>query len=250
MIQSLERAFAILQLLDQQEPTAEGLGAQDVATRMGLKFPTAHSFLKSLVELGYLERVPASGKYRVSAKLARLGNRQGRLKALETVATREIEGLAERFHETVSLSLEVDFRRRGLVLAESTQELRVVQRQGDGTFYPYPVGRVHLSHMSPARLDAFVAERGLPTGEWPGVTTREELDAALERIRREGCEVKRNEAIGAAALAVPVLGLEEELNAALCLVLPLLRLDAAKCREIIVALQESAQRITTAMQEQ
>jgi len=62
--------------------------------------------------------------------------------------------------------------------------------------------------------------------------------------------VKRNEAIGAAALAVPVLGLEEELNAALCLVLPLLRFDAARCREIIVALQESAQRITTAMQEQ
>jgi len=250
MIQSLERAFAILQLLDQQEPAAEGLGAQDVATRMGLKFPTAHSFLKSLVELGYLERVPTSGKYRVSAKLARLGNRQGRLKALEAIATREIEGLAERFHETVSLSLEVDYQRQGLVLSESTQELRVVQRHGDGTFYPYPVGRVHLSRMGPARLDAFVAERGLPTGEWPGVTTREELDAALERIRREGCEVKRNEAIGAAALAVPVLGLEEELNAALCLVLPLLRFDAARCREIIVALQESAQRITTAMQEQ
>jgi len=186
MIQSLERAFAILQLLDQQEPAAEGLGAQDVATRMGLKFPTAHSFLKSLVELGYLERVPTSGKYRVSAKLARLGNRQGRLKALEAIATREIEGLAERFHETVSLSLEVDYQRQGLVLSESTQELRVVQRHGDGTFYPYPVGRVHLSRMGPARLDAFVAERGLPTGEWPGVTTREELDAALERIRREG----------------------------------------------------------------
>lgn len=249
MIQSLERAFAILQLLDRHEPADEGLGAQDIATQMGLKFPTAHSFLKSLVELGYLERVPGTGKYRIATRLARLGNRQSRIRALEAAATREIEALAERFHETVSLSLETDFHRRGLVLAESTQELRVVQRQGDGTFYPYPVGRVHLSRLSLQRLETFLAERGLPTGEWPGVTTRAELDAALERIRQSGSEVKRNEAIGAAAIAVPVLGLEEELNAALCLVLPLLRLDEAKCREIIVALQESAQRITTAMQE-
>ena len=249
MIQSVERAFAILSLLDHSDPDGKGLGAQEIANQMGLKFPTAHNFLKSLVELGYLERVAANGKYRVAAKLGRLGNRRNRAKVLESVARSEIERLAERFRETVSLSLEVDFQREGLVLAESTQELRVVQRHGDSTFYPFPVGRVHLSRLSPERLERFVAQHGLPAGAWPGVETREELDAALARIRREGCEVKRNREIGAAAIAVPVPGLDEEFNAALCLVLPLLRLDEAKCREIIVALQESAHRIATAMQE-
>lgn len=247
MIQSLERAFSILRLLDGHEPAAEGLGAQEVANRTGLKFPTAHNFLKSLVELGYVERVPENGRYRVSAKLGRLGNRQDRLKTLESVASAAIQRLAERFHETVSLSLEMDFRRRSLILAESTQELRVVQGKGDDAFYPFPVGRVHLSRMAPERLAEFVARRGLPSGEWPGVETRTELDEALARIRREGCEVKRNEAVGAAAIAVPVLGLEEEWNAALCLVLPLLRFDAARCREIVAALQESARSIATAM---
>ena len=249
MIQSLERAFAILSLLDRDDPDGQGLGAQEIANEMGLKFPTTHNFLKSLVGLGYLERVPENSRYRLSPKLGRLGNRRTRVKALEAAATKEIEHLAETFRETVSLSLEVDFQRQGLVLVESTQDLRVVQRQGDGTFYPYPVGRVHLSRLSPKRLDLFVEQRGLPTGEWPGVETRQELDAALAKIRHEGSEVKRNQKLGAAALAAPVLGLKEELNAALCLVLPLSRLNAATCRRIIVALQESAQRITTAMQE-
>jgi DNA-binding IclR family transcriptional regulator len=249
MIQSLERGFAVLELFDRDDVSGEGLGAQEVATELGLKFPTAHNFLKSLVELGYLERVPANGKYRLSSRLGRLGNRQNRLKTLRTVAGNEIERLAERFQETVSLSLETDFQREGLVLAESTQDLRVVQRHKDSAFYPYPVGRVHLSRLSPARLEEFIAERGLPTGEWPGVGTRPELDAALERIRTDGHEVKRNHEIGAAAIAVPVPGLDDEFNAALCLVLPLLRLDEAKCQEIILALQESAQRITTAMQQ-
>jgi IclR family pca regulon transcriptional regulator len=247
MIQSLERAFSILRLLDGHDPAEEGLGAQEVANRTGLKFPTAHNFLKSLVELGSVERVPGNGRYRVSARLGRLGNRRNRLRMLESVASAEIQLLADRFHETVSLSLEIDFRRRGLILAESTQELRVVQSHGEETFYPFPVGRVQLSRMTPERLDEFVARRGLPTGEWPGVETREQLDAALERIRREGCEVKRNEAVGAAAIAVPVLGLGDEWNAALCLVLPLLRFDAARCREIVAALQESARNIATAM---
>jgi DNA-binding IclR family transcriptional regulator len=249
MIQSLERGFAILELIDRSDPSGEGMGAQDVATETGLKFPTAHNFLKSLVELGYLERVPENGRYRIAARLRRLGNRQHRLQRLRDVASGEIERLAERFRETVSLSLEVDFQREGLVLAESTQDLRVVQRHRDSAFYPYPVGRVHLSHMSPARLEQFVAARGLPTGEWPGVETREQLDRALATIRANGCEVKHNHEIGAAAIAVPVHDLEPELNAALCLVLPLLRLDDAKCHEIVTALQESAQRITTAMQE-
>lgn len=240
MIQSLQRAFTILELLDRESPGDEGMGPQDVANRVGLKFPTAHNFLKSLVELGYLERVPESGKYRVSAQLGRLGNTGARVKALEAAGEREIQRLADEFRESVSLSLEVDFWRESLVIAESDQELRVVQRRRDDQFYRYPVGRVHLSRMSPERFEKYAAQKGLPEGNWEGVKTRDEVEAALEQIRRDGCAVKRNPAVGAAAISVPILDLPGDLNAALCLVLPLVRFNATKCREIVAALQASA----------
>ncbi|MBT3379291.1 MAG: helix-turn-helix domain-containing protein [Lentisphaerae bacterium] len=245
MIQSLQRAFTILELLDREGLGEEGMGAQELANRVGLKFPTAHSFLKSLVELGYLERVPESGKYRTSAQLGRLGNTGACVKALEAVGEREIQRLAEEFRESVSLSLEADFWRESLLIAESDQELRVVHRRRDDQFYRFPVGRVHLSRMSAERLDVYVARNGLPEGDWDGVETRGEVEHALAKIRSEGHAVKRNPAVGAAAISVPILGLPGDLNAALCLVLPLIRFNTARCREIVAALQVSAAAIST-----
>jgi len=247
VIQSLQRAFTILELLDRESPGDEGMGAQDVANRVGLKFPTAHNFLKSLVELGYLERVPENGRYRVSAKLGRLGNTGRRIRSLEVAGEAEIQRLAAEFRETVSLSLELDFRRESLVVAESDQELRAVQRRHDDQFYRYPVGRVHLSRMAPERLNPYVERNGLPGDDWGGIDTRKRLDRALAEIRRDGCAVKRNPQVGAAAVSVPILGVEDELNAALCLVLPLIRFNEAKCREIVTALQGTAETIVAAM---
>jgi len=249
MIQSLARGFAILEILDRESPGDEGMGAQEAANRAGLKFPTAHNFLKSLVELGYLERVPGNANYRVSGRLARLGNVGARVRALETVGRREIERLAERHRETVSLSVEMDFQRHRLVIAESDQELRVVQRRRDDQFYRYPVGRVHLSRVPPERLRAYVERTGFPGDDWDGIASMAELEEALGKIRREGCAVKRNPKVGAAAISVPITGLECDLNAALCLVLPLTRFSAAKCREIVAALKESAEAIAQTMTE-
>lgn len=247
MIQSLQRAFAILELIDREGAGDDGMSAQEVANRVGLKYPTTHNFLKSLVALGYLERVLDTGKYRVSAKLGRLGKSGARVKALETAGEKEIQRLARAFGETVSLSLEVDFMRHSLVIAESSQELRVVQRRRNDQFFPYPVGRVHLSRMSPDRLHTYVERNGLPGADWDGIDARDRLDAALAKIRRDGCAAKRNPQVGAAAISVPILGLADELNAALCLVLPLTRFNATKCREIVAALQKAAENITSAM---
>ena len=191
-----------------------------------------------------MERVPETGKYRLSAQLGQLGNTGARVKELESVGERELQRLADEFRESVSLSLELDYWRESLAIVESDQELRVVQRRRDDQFYRYPVGRVHLSRMSAEHFEAFVAQKGLPEGSWDGVETRAEVEEALEQIRRAGCAVKRNPVVGAAAISVPILDLPGDLNAALCLVLPLIRFSAARCREIVAALQASAAAIT------
>lgn len=249
MIQSLQRAFSILELLDRDTSGSEGLGPQEIANHVGLKFPTTHNFLKSLVELGYLERVPDAARYRIAGKLIHLGATRSRVQMLRQCGEAEIRRLWTQFRETVSLDLETNLMREGICVAESNRELRVVQRQRHGEFYPYPVGRVLLSGMSPDRLQAFVDQNGFPKDKWNGIDTRHTLNQALKIIRHDQVEVKRNLQIGAAAIAVPIEGLDESLNAALCLVLPLVRLDDAKCAEIVGALHESAEAIAQRVRE-
>ena len=64
-VQSLERAFGILEAMADAGGT---LGLSQLATRVQLPLPTAHRFVRTLVELGYLRQEP-SRQYALGPKL-------------------------------------------------------------------------------------------------------------------------------------------------------------------------------------
>ena len=65
-IQALERAAAILGAFTAEEPE---LRLSDLAERLGLHKATTHRFLVNLEHLGFVERSPRSGRYRLGWRL-------------------------------------------------------------------------------------------------------------------------------------------------------------------------------------
>lgn len=70
IVKSVGKAFAVLQSFS---PTAQELVLADVARAANMDNATAHRLLKTLVELGYIERVPDSRRFRLSLKCLDLG---------------------------------------------------------------------------------------------------------------------------------------------------------------------------------
>jgi len=67
-VQSVERAFSILETFDEQHPART---AADIAEASGLARPTTYRMLQTLRRLGYIRNV--NGRFEVTPRVLRLG---------------------------------------------------------------------------------------------------------------------------------------------------------------------------------
>jgi DNA-binding IclR family transcriptional regulator len=70
-VQSIERAAAILHVVAGSGGT---LGVTDIAEAVGLAKTTAHSLLRTLLLVGFVEQDPGTGRYSLGSALLRLGS--------------------------------------------------------------------------------------------------------------------------------------------------------------------------------
>ncbi len=248
MIQSLERAFRILRLLDELEEPESGMGAQEIALRSELKFPTAHNFIKSLVSLGYVEQLSGTGKYRVSAALARLGSGGGRLKTLERVAGPFAAAAAAELGETVVVVAERKLKRVLLCAAESTQALRVsLPHKEESLAWDKATTRIIAGAMGAEKLSRLVALIGLPGKAWDGIAAEAALEKALDAVRRNRRVVADDADAGIASFAVPIEDAQGLVQASIGAYLPRHRCSPEKERTIFRVLEKEVQNIEKAL---
>jgi DNA-binding IclR family transcriptional regulator len=178
-VQSVHRAIELLE--DLRRAGESGASLRDLAVRARLKPPTAHNLLKTLVSLEYAAHDPATRRYRLGGRARSLGRPADPVETLARVAGPSLNTLRDRFRETVILTVFRDGMRCTLRTAESTEDLRVGAGCGEDVhLYTTATGRVLLSLIPAADLEAFVAAHGLPGREWPGVRTRRQLAAARD----------------------------------------------------------------------
>jgi len=245
MIQSVARAFALLEALHTRGAVPMSLG--ELAGLTGLKAPTAHNLLATLAALGYVEHDAETRRYALGEKARALGRWQFIVSALVDAAHPVLQGLQEELGETVLLALYRDGRRDTVAAVESAHSLRVGGATGtDDRLYGTATGRVLLSLLADEALDAFVRERGLPGDEWPGIGTGEQLAGELRRIRAARFVALRPAGGDVQAAAVPVVVSEPHVQAALGMYYPTVRPPRGGTRRIRTCLGEAAERIATA----
>lgn len=189
-VQSVERAFAILEAFDEENPSLSGTAIVDAT---GLARPTVYRLLQTLQTLGYVRNV--GGRFELTARILRLGGGYLGRQVLATRAQPILDRLARTTGEHVALAVLDEDEAVCIGASFSPQSRMLAVALGVGQRVPADrtsLGWVLLAHQ-PGEASA-AAIPGAP--DWP---------ERAARIREQGYAVA-DESLesGLRAISVPV----------------------------------------------
>jgi DNA-binding IclR family transcriptional regulator len=202
-IQSIERAAAILELLEQSD---RPLQLREVTDHLRLSKATAHGIMRTLVTLGFLDQDPDTGSYAPGGRAVGHATAEIDGNDLRSVSMPWADTLAATTGSEVAMALlaghEAELVHHVFRPDDSPQKLRVGQRI---PLHATACGKLILAH-SPMR-DRLLRNVSLDRYTRRTSTSRTRLTEDVDRIRRSGVAVADGEfEPDLAAVAVPVYG--------------------------------------------
>ncbi|MCA2216959.1 IclR family transcriptional regulator [Jidongwangia harbinensis] len=187
VVPAVIRALDILELfLDRPQ-----LSAREVMERLDLPRTTVHELLVTLEARSYLISVPGQPvQYRLGMPLFQLGaafaGRLDLVREAQSVARDVAAACDEAVHVAVLDGADVIY----LVKVDSTHPVRMVSAVGRRLpAHCTAVGKVLLSDLAPAALDALLVKGDLPGMTPESVTDPDRLRAELDSVRADGVAV-------------------------------------------------------------
>jgi DNA-binding IclR family transcriptional regulator len=246
-LQGLDRIVAILDLLGSSD---NSLSLSEICQRMELRKSTAHRALMALERTGLIERAPAS-RYRLGLKLYDMGGR-----AVEQIDLRArvhpfLRKLALRVGETVHLGV---LHRSRIVYIDKVEPInrRVCVSSRTGTsnpVYSTSLGKAILAFLPAEEIAKTVSGLEFTSFTSKTINSREELLAALERVRRRGYSIDDEEMeLGTRCVGAPIFDASRQPIAALSVSGAASRLAAHCVPGIAEHVIRSAQQIALALQ--
>jgi len=203
----LERCFQLIEFLA-EEPRAYRLGV--ISERLGLQKGAAHRLLAALCGMGWVEQEPETGFYRLTLRLAVMGQRVLLATRIPDLTRPILQKLAEESQELVRLAI---------VEGERLSWVAFVQGRRTGLIYqPEMIGRTpltvtshgkaYLSTLPPEDAMRIVCEEGFPPPGRYGpraIQSIEAFAAAIDETRARGWGMSYEEGErGIAAIAAPI----------------------------------------------
>jgi IclR family transcriptional regulator, pca regulon regulatory protein len=219
---SLRAGLAILNCFSAERPV---LGIARLADELNMSRSTTHRYASTLVALGYLEQDHAR-RYRLAPRVADVGMSVLDSMALRGKAREHLRELREQTGRTVSLAVlddgEIRYveRLRGWRRGQHAVDLNI----GVGARMPVhctAMGKVLLANLPERERERLIT--GLELTRWGpnSITSKRSLRAELEKVRSEGMALGDEElAPGVRTIAVPVLGADGEVVAAIGIPVP------------------------------
>ncbi|MGI9116615.1 MAG: IclR family transcriptional regulator [Gaiellales bacterium] len=238
-VAAVERALLVLEILaDAPEP----LGVNDLARRLEVSPSSASRLLGTLAGHGLVEKVEATGRYRLGVRLLQLGTHVLQRLDVRTVARPVLERLADLTGETATLSLPAAGEGVTVDHVPSRRSVRSAALVGRPSIaHATAVGKVVLALGAgretelPERLEAFTART---------ITDPDALRTAVAETRARGWgEADGEREDDLAALAAPVVGHAGGLVAILGVQGPSDRFDAAARQAALPALLDAAREL-------
>ena len=236
-IGAAERAIAVLDTL------ADGgeLGTNEIARRTGMTPSTVSRQLGTLAASGLVERVPATGRYRLGLRIVHLANAILARLDVRAVARPHLEELVRRTGETATLSVPGEEDAITVDFVSSSHQIQPVSR----------LGRPSIAHATSAgKVMLAFSDRAAPAAKLRAYTPRtitdpKRLAIEVERVRERGwAEAIEEREIGLSAIAAPIRGSRGELEAILALQGPSSRFDAAAVEVALPTLLEAVAAIS------
>jgi IclR family acetate operon transcriptional repressor len=236
--QSIDRGLAVLRCFE----TDAELGVSELAARTGLNVATTHRIVQALRRRGLLEQDPLGERYHLGLTVAVLGQL-----ALERLgfsfAVPELQRLAARTGESVSLGVRIGHEVLVLLQVASTQPLRFHQEPGSrNPLHVCAMGKALLAHEGTESLLGDRFERYTTNT----LTTRDELEAEVARIREQGWALNDEERTpGVRAVGVPLVDRTGRAIAAVAIQGPTVRLNDDRVRELAVEVRATVRALSS-----
>ena len=181
-VQGLQRGFAVIKAF---AADASRLTIADVAERTGLPRAVARRYLFTLSELGYV--VQNGAQFALTPRVLDLGFTYLSTVDVATVAQPSMETVAERLHESCSVSVldGVECVYVARVAAKRIMSINLAL----GSRLPAhatSMGKVLLANLTPDQLDRYFATAALPRLTKRTICTEPALREALQDVRARG----------------------------------------------------------------
>ncbi len=237
---SLPKGLALIELLSSEEAP---MGISALARHMNMPKSGVHRLLQMMRASGWVQQTP-DGNYECTLKLWAIGQRVAKRVDLRKTAAAAMSQLAAQTRETILLSILDGTDVLYVDVIGSPQPVRVHTSPGDrAPAHCVATGKAMLAHAPPALVDAVARKLHAVTATT--ITTREQLDTELERVRSKGFAVNRDEWGGSVhGVAAPIFDGRGQVVAAISVGGPGERMTVTAVRQIAPWVMEAAASIS------
>ncbi len=209
-------------ILERFTPERRTFGNAEMADQLGMRRATAHRYMTTLAELGFLER-DSHRRYRLSLRVTRLG-----LSALSSTGLREhahvyLEALCARTSYTVGLAM---LDGTELICVDCARSPRRRDQMADLDFrtgsrlpvYCTSIGKVLLANLPEPEWREVIGHIALVSRGPNSIKSKKALCLELERVLEDGMAVNDEElSAGLISIAAPVRDQGRDVVAGVCL---------------------------------
>lgn len=242
-LRSIGRALDVLDSFDGVSP----LSLKEISLRVKLPESSLFRVLLTLEKHGYL-RQDVDGTYHLARKLV-FGWLVTRADTVRDLSRTEMEKLANRFNETVSLAYLHDDRIHVLESMETFHEIRMSNKPGR-VLPPHcsAMGKAITAFQERALSDRILEVYGLTRRTDKTITDRHQLFQQFEDIRTTGIAYDREESnLGGLCIGSAIRPRGQQVVSAISVSTPLVRMTREREQEIRTAVSAAAERIAQAM---
>lgn len=199
-IKSVENAFTIVETIQK----LERCGVTDLADSLDIPKSTAHIYLKTLRELGYV--LKEDGAYRLSLRFLELGGNIRHRRSIYSVARSEIDSVAQTTGEVGTIGCEENGMRVLVYRSEPVEGVSDNAPMGEFTRMHWTaIGKALLARHSNDEIRDIAGRLGLPAATENTITNVDELIDEVDTIRSQGYSIEDEERVnGVKSLAVSI----------------------------------------------
>src|SRR6266567_319733 len=241
-ITALQRGLRLLHLFSE---SPRGLTAKQVAALSRLPVSTVHRFLANLVTAGFLNR-DGEGTYHLGIACFSIGQAAVGQLDIRRLSLPYLKELNQQTRETIHLTVRHGLSAVYVEKLDSPEQLRIHSRIGAAVpLYCTAVGKVMLSYMPDGERQRVLPQLALKRLTPHTVGNLQELEAELCRVRKNGyaCDLEENE-LHIRCIAAPIWDHAGCVNASLSITAPMVRMVAARLRQLAPLIQAAGLQIS------
>jgi IclR family KDG regulon transcriptional repressor len=231
MLSSVKKA---LELLDHFTAERPELSLAEISREVDAHKSSVFRVLTTLEAVGFLEKDPQSGKYRLGLKILDLAGRVWGRHDIRQIASPYMEELARETGEVIHLAVldgsdivYLEKKGQGQILTVATRV------GGRNPAYASSMGKILLADLSESELKAILGRGKLKKLTPNTITEMPRLIEELNRIRKQGFALDNEETFpGIRCVGAPVRDARGKVIAAVSVTVPVQRMDDERVREL------------------